>query len=51
MILERMLNKNVLIHTNKLNYEDKIIDIDKDGLLLESGIYIPMNNIIYIKFV
>jgi hypothetical protein len=51
MLLNKLVNKNAIINTNKLNYEDKIIDIDKDGLLLESGIYIPMNNIIYIKFV
>jgi hypothetical protein len=51
MILERMLNKNVLITTNKLNYEDIIVGVGEDGIILASNIYIPMNNIIYIKFV
>lgn len=51
MILERMLNKNVLIHTNKLNYEDIIVGVGEDGILLASNIYIPLKNINEIKFV
>ena len=40
MILEKMLNKNVLIHTNKLNYEDIIVGVGEDGILFgEQYIY------------
>jgi hypothetical protein len=51
MILERMLNKNVLIHTNKLNYEDIIVGVGEDGIILASNIYIPFKNINEIKMI
>jgi hypothetical protein len=51
MLLNKYLNKNINIKTNKQDFLDVLIDADKDGIMLESGIYIPMNNIIYIKFV
>ena len=51
MLLYKYLNKNIDIKTNKKDFIDVLVDADQDGILLESGIYIPMNNIIYIKFV
>ena len=51
MLLYKYLNKNVNIKTNKKDFIDVLVDADQDGILLESGIYIPMNNIFYIKFV
>ena len=49
MLLYKYLNKNINIKTNKKDFIDVLVDADRDGILLESGIYIPMNNIIYIK--